>query len=58
MLESEILPWEKVGPDSRKSYKRAGMLLDLDRCIGCHSCSVLGETENDVPLGRFRMRVP
>lgn len=33
------------------------MLIDLDRCIGCHSCSVSCKTENDVPLGNFRMRV-
>ena len=33
------------------------MLIDLDRCIGCHSCSVSCKTENNVPLGDFRIRV-
>lgn len=51
------MPWEKVGPEFKLDYKRAGMLVDLDRCIGCHSCSVSCKTENDVPLGDFRMRV-
>ena len=53
----ELLPWERVGPEFKKSYKRAGMLIDLDRCTGCHSCSVSCKTENEVPLGNFRMRV-
>ena len=57
MLERELMPWERVGAKYKKSYKRAGMLVDLDRCIGCHSCSVSCKTENDVPLGNFRMRV-
>ncbi|MGY8657171.1 MAG: hypothetical protein ACKVKH_00945 [Verrucomicrobiales bacterium] len=33
------------------------MLMDLDRCLGCHSCSVSCKTENEVPLGSFRIRV-
>lgn len=57
MSEMEVLPWEKVGPKYRLDYQRAGMLVDLDRCIGCHSCSVSCKTENEVPLGNFRMRV-
>ena len=56
-MEHTLMPWEKVGPQFKKFYKRAGMLVDLDRCIGCHSCSVSCKTENDVPLGNFRMRV-
>lgn len=30
------------------------MVIDLRRCIGCHSCSVACKAENDVPLGVFR----
>lgn len=56
-MEHTLMPWEKVGPQFKKFYKRAGMLVDLDRCIGCHSCSVSCKTENDVPLGNFRIRV-
>ena len=57
MSKEELLPWERVGEEFRLKYKRAGMLVDLDRCIGCHSCSVSCKTENEVPLGNFRMRV-
>ena len=53
----EVLPWEKVGPEFKKDHARAGMLVVLDRCIGCHSCSVSCKTEHQVPLGNFRMRV-
>lgn len=57
MDEHELMPWEQVGDAFRKNLERAGMLIDLDRCIGCHSCSVSCKTENEVPLGNFRMRV-
>jgi tetrathionate reductase subunit B len=32
---------------------RYGMVLDLRRCIGCHSCSVACKAELEVPLGVF-----
>lgn len=57
MPEDSKLPWEKVGPEYKKTIGKAGMLLDLDRCVGCHSCSVSCKTEHEVPLGNFRMRV-
>ncbi len=57
MADLEQMPWERIGPQFKKNYKRAGMLVELDRCIGCHSCSVSCKTENEVPLGNFRMRV-
>ncbi|HBP22063.1 MAG TPA: 4Fe-4S ferredoxin [Planctomycetes bacterium] len=31
-----------------------GKLIDHDKCIGCHACSVACKSENDVPLGSFR----
>lgn len=34
-----------------------GMLVDLDRCIGCQACAVACKAENDVPLGMYRRRV-
>ena len=31
-----------------------GFVVDLQRCIGCHACTVGCKAENDVPLGAFR----
>ena len=36
---------------------RWSMAFDLERCTGCHACSVACKVENDVPLGNFRMMV-
>ncbi len=33
---------------------RYGMVIDVRRCIGCHTCSVACKAENDVPLSVFR----
>jgi len=33
---------------------RYGMVIDLRRCIGCHTCSVACKNENNVPLGVWR----
>ena len=52
---AERLPWEPSGEPKR--FKRAGMVIDLRRCIGCHACSVSCKTEHDVALGVFRTRV-
>lgn len=54
-FESIPIPWEQ--PSQRPRPKRAGMLVDLRRCIGCHGCSVSCKTEHAVPLGSFRTRV-
>ena len=50
------LPWENVGGKTAP-MKRAGMVVDLERCVGCHACSVACKTEHSVPLGGFRTRV-
>lgn len=34
-----------------------GMAVDLERCIGCHACSVACKVENAVSLGFFRTKV-
>ncbi len=52
---AERLPWEPSGKP--RKMKRAGMVIDLRRCIGCHACSVSCKTEHDVALGVFRTRV-
>jgi tetrathionate reductase subunit B len=41
----------------RTSAPRWKMALDVERCIGCHACSVACKVENKVPLGRFRTKV-
>lgn len=51
----ERLPWEPSGKP--RAMKRAGIVIDLRRCIGCHACSVSCKTEHDVALGVFRTRV-
>ena len=37
-----------------KTEKRYAMVIDLRKCIGCHSCSVACKTENDVPPSVWR----
>lgn len=37
--------------------KHYAMAFDLQRCTGCHACSVACKVENDVPLGNFRTKV-
>ena len=34
--------------------KRYAMMIDLRRCIGCHTCSVACKAEYEVPLGCWR----
>ncbi|MHC4910336.1 MAG: 4Fe-4S dicluster domain-containing protein [Planctomycetota bacterium] len=31
-----------------------GFVIDHERCIGCHACTVACKAENDVPVGDFR----
>ncbi len=38
--------------------KRLGMLIDLDRCIGCWACAVACKMENQVPEGMWWQSVP
>jgi tetrathionate reductase subunit B len=46
----------KINPATGKPV-RWKMALDVERCIGCHACSVACKVENTVPLGRFRTKV-
>ena len=58
MAKLPPIPWETSIPTHRKlTMKRAGIIIDLRRCIGCHSCSVSCKTEHDIALGDFRNRV-
>lgn len=38
----------------KKPKPRYGFLIDIRRCIGCHTCSVVCKNENYVPLGVWR----
>lgn len=33
---------------------RYGMVINLNKCFGCHACSVSCKAEQDVPLGSFK----
>lgn len=46
------------GSDSETQEKcRLAMVIDLDRCLGCHTCSITCKSENGVRLGGFRSHV-
>ncbi|MGR3219081.1 MAG: 4Fe-4S dicluster domain-containing protein [Candidatus Anammoxibacter sp.] len=57
MVYPATVPWDVIGKKRLKPKKHAGILIDLRRCVGCHSCSLACKTEHDVPLGCFRTRV-
>ncbi|MBI4697877.1 MAG: molybdopterin-dependent oxidoreductase [Nitrospirae bacterium] len=40
-----------------EKQKRYGMLIDLNRCVGCYACQVTCKAEYDIPFGTFRCRV-
>jgi molybdopterin-containing oxidoreductase family iron-sulfur binding subunit len=37
--------------------KRLGMVVDLNRCVGCWTCAVACKEENDVGIGLYWLRV-
>ncbi|HBW38487.1 sulfate reduction electron transfer complex DsrMKJOP subunit DsrO [Desulfosporosinus sp. BICA1-9] len=39
------------------AQKKYGMVIDLKRCVGCHTCAVACKLENNVPLGMFWNRI-
>jgi Fe-S-cluster-containing dehydrogenase component/formate-dependent nitrite reductase membrane component NrfD len=42
------------GVGSPLTFMRYGFVIDQDRCIGCHACTVACKEENQVPVGVFR----
>jgi Fe-S-cluster-containing dehydrogenase component/formate-dependent nitrite reductase membrane component NrfD len=38
----------------RITIMRYGFVIDQDRCIGCHACTVACKEEHNVPIGVFR----
>lgn len=57
MKDNRPIPWGNPSQPRILSRQRAGLVIDLDRCTGCHACSVSCKTEHQVPLGHFRSRV-
>ena len=55
-MSQKKLPWTLSETPPVKPLQKAGMVVDLRRCVGCHSCSVSCKTEHGVPLGTFRNR--
>lgn len=58
---SGLVIFTKSGLVSRlvkpKKKKRFAMLMDLDKCIGCHACTVACKAENGVAIGGYRTKV-
>lgn len=56
-VASGVIPARALATVEQKNNspkKRLGMVIDLDRCIGCNSCAVACKAENGVRLGGFR----
>ena len=45
-----------VAQDEQRK-KRLGMVVNLDRCIGCWACAVACKLENNQPMGLWWKRV-
>src|SRR5947209_9678727 len=46
---------DPVDPVKIAAYlMRYGFVIDQDRCIGCHACTVACKEEHQVPIGVFR----
>ncbi len=41
----------------KKKIKKYGMLIDLNRCIGCYACQVTCKAEHSIPAGIFRCKI-
>lgn len=57
MKDNRPIPWGTPTQGRVLSHQRSGLVIDLDRCTGCHACSVACKTEHQTPLGSFRSRV-
>jgi tetrathionate reductase subunit B len=47
-------PASASDPAAEIAPKRLAMVIDMDRCIGCHACTAACKAENHVPLGVYR----
>jgi His/Glu/Gln/Arg/opine family amino acid ABC transporter permease subunit len=44
-------------PEKKKQRKKYAMVINLNKCIGCHACQVTCKAEYGLPLGTFRCRI-
>src|SRR5215471_16494449 len=61
LLPAAAMAWEHVlagTPEAAPNYNMAehwwGMLVDIEKCIGCGSCVRACQKENNVPDGYYR----
>src|SRR5215472_8844506 len=61
LVPAAAVAWDSVvagTPEAAPNYKTSehwwGMLVDIEKCIGCGSCVRACSKENDVPDGYFR----
>lgn len=43
-----------LAADTANAFKKYGMVIDTNRCIGCHGCTIACISENNVPDGYYR----
>jgi Fe-S-cluster-containing dehydrogenase component/formate-dependent nitrite reductase membrane component NrfD len=48
------LKYSQLLLESERESMRYGFVIDQDRCIGCHACTVACKEEHQVPVGVFR----
>jgi molybdopterin-containing oxidoreductase family iron-sulfur binding subunit len=54
---SSVIPGVTEPDPALQHAKRLGMVVDLDRCIGCWTCAVACKQENNVPEGLYYLRI-
>lgn len=47
-----------VAEQNNRSPVQLSLLIDFDRCIGCHACTVVCQEEHGDPMGVKRLQVP
>jgi len=54
LLVSSLPKKDAIASIKKLSGRRMAMVIDLNKCTGCHACSVSCKSEFDVPLGVWR----